>query len=135
MFSKIAYNVGLIAAVAIIVCCFIPWVHYNSINETFTGFHVTEFAGGTYYGKAGIVITVLSSIILLFMILPRLWAKRVNLFLAALLFAYCIRTYILFTGALFDGEVEKQAGIYLIIILSFLILLGTTFPRLRNKKL
>ncbi len=135
MFSKIAYNLGLVATVTIIVCCFIPWVHYNSVNETFTGFRVTEFAGGTYYGKAGIVITVLSSIILLFMLLPRLWAKRVNLFIAALLFAYCIRTYILFTGALFDGEVEKQPGIYLIVILSFLILLGTTFPRMKNSKL
>ena len=135
MFSKIAYNLGLVATVAIIVCCFIPWVHYNSVNETFTGFYVTEFAGGTYYGKAGIVITVLSAVILVFMLLPRLWAKRVNLFLAALLFAYCIRTYILFTGALFDGEVVKQPGIYLIIILSFLVLLGATFPRLENKKL
>ncbi len=134
MFSKIAYNLGLVASVAIIICCFIPWVHYNNINETFTGFHVTKFAGGSYYGKAGIVITILSSVILLFMLVPRIWAKRTNLFLAALLFAYCIRTYILFTGALFDGEVEKQPGIYLIIILSFLVLLGTTFPRLGDKK-
>ncbi len=56
--------------------------------------------------------------------------KKVNLLLAALLFAYCIRTYILFTGALFEGEVEKMAGIYLIIVLSFLVLVGAVFPKM-----
>src|SRR5256885_1014077 len=109
MFSKIMYWIGIIAGFAIIACCFIPWVHYNSINETFTGFYVKKFAAGDYYGKAGIVITIMAVIILLFMLLPKLWAKRINLFITALLFAYCVRTYILFTGALFEGEVEKQA--------------------------
>jgi hypothetical protein len=134
MFSKIAYYTGVLSAIALIICCFIPWVHYNNINETFTGYHVVKFAGGSYYGKAGIIITFISVVILSFMLMPRLWAKRANLFLAALLFAYCVRTYVLFTGALFEGEVEKLAGIYLIVILSFLVLLGAVFPRLGNSR-
>lgn len=130
MFSKISYYTGIIACIGIIVCCFIPWVHYNSINETFTGYHVTKFSTGNYYGKPGVVITIMGSIILIFMLVSKVWAKRVNLLLAALLFAYCIRTYILFTGALFEGEVEKMAGIYLIIVLSFLVLVGAVFPKM-----
>ena len=126
------YYAGIGASVAIIACCFLPWVHYNNINTTFTGFNVTKFATGNYYGRAGVPITIMSVIILILMLLPRIWAKRTNLFVAALLFAYCIRTYIIFTSALFEGEVEKQAGIYLIIILSFIMLLGSLFPKMEK---
>ena len=96
--------------------------------------NVTKFAAGNYYGKAGIPISIMTGIILLFILIPALWAKRVNLFLAALLFAYCIRTYIVFTSALFEGEVEKYAGIYLIVLLSFIILLASVFPKGRGSK-
>jgi hypothetical protein len=133
MFSKVMYYTGIAATVAMIITCFMPWVHYNSINETFTGYHVTKFVTGNYYGRAGIPITIMSSIILICMLLPKLWAKRINLFVAALLFAYCIRTYIIFTSALFEGEVEKKPGIYLVIVLSFLMLLGCLFPKGKTK--
>ena len=132
MFSKIMYYAGIVASVAIIGCCFLPWVHYNNINTTFTGFNVTKFVTGNYYGKAGVPITIMSVIILILMLVPRIWAKRTNLFVSALLFAYCIRTYIIFTSALFEGEVEKQAGIYLIIILSFIMLVGCLFPKMEK---
>ena len=129
MFPKMIYYTGIVACIAIVVCCFVPWVHYNSINETFNGFNVKKFPAGNYYGKAGIVITVMTGVVLLLILIPKVWAKRTNLFLAALLFAYCIRTYILFTGALFEEEVNKLAGIYLIVILSFVILLAAVFPK------
>ena len=128
------YYTGLAAAVAIILSCFLPWVHYNSINETFTGFHVNRFAAGNYYGRAGIIITILGIVVLICMLLPRIWAKRANLFLSALLFAYCIRTYIIFTGALFEDEVQKMAGIYLIVFLSFIMLLASGFPKIEEKE-
>ena len=132
MFSKIIFYVGISACIALIACCFLPWVHYNNINETFTGFNVKKFVTGNYYGRAGIIITVISSFVLIFMLVPKLWAKRVNLFVAALLFAYCIRTYIIFTSALFEGEVEKYVAIYLIMILSFVVLVAAVFPRMKG---
>lgn len=135
MFYKIMHYTGIVASLAIIIACFLPWAHYNNIDQTFTGFNVTRFSTGNYYGKAGIIITAFTILILIFMILPRLWAKRINLFLTALLFAYCIRTYIIFTSALFEGEVEKRAGIYLIIILSFLMLAASVFPKMGQQPL
>ena len=133
MRTRIMHIVGLMAAASLIAACFIPWVHYNNINETFTGFHVSRFSTGNYYGRAGVVICFFTAIILLFMFIPKIWAKRTNLFLTAILFAYCIRTYIIFTSALFEGEVEKKAGIYLILILSFLMLASSLFPRIKER--
>lgn len=124
---------GLIACLALIGSCFLPWAYYQQIGETFTGFHVTRFSTGTYYGRAGIFITVLSIIIFVLTLLPRVWGKRVNLFLSALLFAYCIRSYIIFTSSLFENEVHKRPGIYLIIFFSFLVLVSSIFPKIDNK--
>ena len=128
MRNKIFHIIGLLACIGIAISCFLPWAHYNSINETFTGVNVKPFTTGNYYGRAGIVILVISGLIFLLMLLPRLWAKRVNLFLAAILIAYCIRTYIIFTSALFEGEVQKLPGIYLIILFAFIIMLSAVFP-------
>jgi uncharacterized membrane protein len=130
MLNKIVHYTGLLACIGIIIACFMPWTNYHNINETFNGFNVKPFAAGNYYGKAGRVITVLAVLVLLLMLVRRVWAKRVNLFLAAILVAYSIRTYIIFTSALFPGEVKKYPGIYLIVILSVVILISTVFPRL-----
>ncbi len=134
MLIKIIHWVGIVSIISLIVVCFIPWTHYNSINETFTGFHVNRFTTGNYYGKAGIPITVFASVILLLMLVPKTWAKRINLFVAAVLFAYAIRTYIIFGSALFEGEVVKLPGIYLVVVLSFIILVSTLFPKVEIGK-
>ena len=128
------YYTAIISCIAIIIVCFLPWVHYNNINETFTGFHVSRFVTGNYYGRAGKIITIFASIILLLTILPYTFGKRANLFISAVLFAYTIRTYIIFTSALFEGEVVKYAGIYLIIFLSMVILLCAAFPKSNKNK-
>ncbi|MEP6712573.1 MAG: hypothetical protein ABJA37_09165 [Ferruginibacter sp.] len=133
MINKLLSYTGIIACLALIGACFMPWVHYNNINETFTGFHVTKFTTGNYYGKAGITITVMTGIILIGMVLPKVGLKRLNLFMGALLVAYCIRTYIIFTSALFEGEVAKLPGIYLVVILPFIIMVSAIFPNIDKK--
>ena len=127
--NRAYYYIQLITCIALVAVCFMPWVHYNSINTTFTGYHVTKFATGVYYGKPGMVITVFAAVIFLLTLLRKNLANRINLFVAALLLAYTIRTYILFTGSLFDGEVERLAGIFLIVLFSAILLIVSAFPR------
>jgi hypothetical protein len=133
-YKKIIQYIAILSSAALIATCFIPWVHYNSINTTFTGFNVKEFATGVNYGKAGRIITIFTSLSLLCTILPFSVPKRINMFVSALLFAYSIRTYVLFTGSLFDGEVEKLAGIYLIVVLSFVLVICSIFPNLKENE-
>ena len=132
--KKKIQTAAIITCLLLIATCFIPWVHYNSINETFTGFHVTKFSTNVYYGKAGKIIASLAIINFICTIIPSLFLKRLNMFTTALLFAYCIRTYVLFTGSLFDGQVEKYAGIYLIVLLSLAMVVFSVFPSLEEEK-
>jgi hypothetical protein len=132
MNKKYIQILAIASTIALIVTCFIPWVHYNSINETFTGFHVTRFSTNVYYGKAGKIITGLCIISLICVLIPKLFLKRINMFATALLFAYCIRTYVLFTGSIFDGQVEKLAGIFLILLFSLIMVVSSVFPNLKE---
>jgi cytochrome bd-type quinol oxidase subunit 2 len=133
-YKKNLHYIAILTCIALIATCFIPWVHYNSIDTTFNGYNVKPFSTGVNYGRAGKIITILVSISFLLTLLPYVAAKRTNMFVAALLVAYTIRTYILFTGSLFEGEVVKLAGIYLIIALSFVILICSIFPNLNEDK-
>ena len=131
--KKAIQILAIFSCIALIISCFIPWVHYNSINETFTGFNVKPFSTKVNYGKAGKIIVGLTIISLICTIIPKLFLKRVNMFATALLFAYCLRTYILFTGSIFEGQVEKFAGIYLIILFSLVLVVCSVFPNLKEE--
>ena len=130
--KKAIQILAILSCLALIITCFLPWVHYNSINETFTGFNVKPFSTKVNYGKAGKIIVGLTIISLLCTIIPKLFLKRVNMFSTALLFAYCIRTYVLFTGSIFEGQVEKFAGIYLIMLFSLALVVFSVFPNLEE---
>jgi hypothetical protein len=117
-----------------VVACFLPWVHINSIHETMNGFNPRPFATGNNYGKAGKFIVAITSIIFIGMVLPKIWAKRLNLFLSALLLAFVLRTYVIFTGSLFENEVIKKPGIYLIVISALLILFSSVFSKVNSGK-
>jgi len=119
---------GLFAAFMLIVSCFLPWTSYPYVNLTFNGFNVQRFVTGNYYGKAGYPIVVLTIITTLLFLVQKLWAKRVAVFISALLFAYIIRTYIIFTSGLVEGDVIKHVGIYLLVVSSASLFISSLFP-------
>ena len=136
MFNKVFHYIGLGSCIFLIIACFLPWTYYVHPNITFTGFNVQTFPSGINYGRAGYPISILTAIILVLMLLPKIGAKKTNLFLAGLLMAYAIRTFVVFTGSLLPGDVEKKIGIYLVIFLPILILISAVFPKEgREKKL
>lgn len=130
MLVKYLHWIGIAACILLIVACFIPWAHYADINETFTGFYSFK----NQYGRPGKLLTILASLIFVFMLLPKVWAKRANLFLAALTLGYAIKSYVLFTSCYNAYCPEKQAGIFLMLISAFVILLASVFPDMPAKE-
>jgi hypothetical protein len=133
--KTILHYTALLTCIALIITCFIPWVHYNSINVTFTGFNVKPFATGVTLGKAGKIITIFTSISFVLTLLPYIASKRANMFVCALLVAYTIRTYVVFTGSLFEDEVVKLLGIYLINVFSLILMVCSIFPKIKSEDL
>ena len=124
MFLKLLNRVGLASCVLLIVACLSPWAFYADINETFTGFYSFH----NQYGKPGKFLCVIAGISLLLMLLPKVWAKRTNLFLCGLAVGYAIKSYILFASCYNAYCPQKLWGIYLMLFSTLIMLVASIFP-------
>ena len=129
---KIIQYLGAITGIALIITCFLPWVTFTQTGETFTGLYTTRFPNGNFYGKPGWFIIPLTVIIVSCLFIPSVLAKRLSLFMVAFLIAYVIRTFNLFTSSLFESDIVKHPGIYLMLVLPLPLLVACLFPNMRS---
>ncbi|MBK7883381.1 MAG: hypothetical protein IPJ81_06035 [Chitinophagaceae bacterium] len=128
--SKILQWVGVLACIALIISCFMPWAYYADINETFTGVYSYK----NEYGKPGKYMIVIGVLAILFILLPRLWAKRVNMFLCGLLVGYSIKTYVMYTSCYNAYCPQKLPWIYVMLTATVFMLLAAIFTDFKIKK-
>ncbi len=133
MNAKILSWSGMAACITLIVACFLPWTYYadsniaNETERTFTGFFSYQYK----YGLPGRFLVFFAVLILILMIVPRVWAKRVNLFLSAFTLAYAIKSYILFTSCYNAYCPEKKAGIFIMLFSTVVIMIAAVFPNMK----
>ena len=134
--SKILHRIGLLACIMLVVSCFLPWIYYadphiaTEAQRTFTGFSTYQ----NQYGKPGKLLLLIAIIIFVFMLLPKIWAKRANLFIAALGVGYAVKTYVLFTSCYNAYCPDKKAGIFIMMLSMIILLIAALFPDLALKQ-
>jgi hypothetical protein len=126
---KYAPFTGIAAALLLILFCFIPWAYYPDIRENFNGFYSFQ----NNYGKPGKTFIVLCVLSISFSLVHKLWAKRVNQFLGVLIFAYALKTYILFSSSYNTFSPEIKPGLYGILFFSIIILISSLFSKVSLK--
>ena len=126
-FMKYYKITGLLACTLLALSCFLPWAYYADIDKTFTGFFSQQNSYGKP-GKAFIFIAVFSAILIL---VNRIWAKRLLLFLNAINIAYLIKTYVLFTTCYATVCPQKEYGLYLLMIASVVLMIVSVFPDMK----
>jgi hypothetical protein len=118
--------IGLLATIALVTACFFPWVFIESKNITVTGLDTT----GTSFGKPGYFHFVLAAFYLIFHFTPRIWAKRINLLIAALNVGWALRNYFLISACAGGECPEKKAALYIVLISSLLMLTAALLPKI-----
>jgi hypothetical protein len=128
---KYSQWIGVAASMLLIVACFLPWTWYPDLQKNFTGF----FSERNMYGRPGKVLVFLSVLALVLFLAPRIWAKRTNMLLGAVILAFAIKSYILYVSCYRGICPEKKAGIYLILIAPAIMVLSSILPdiKLREK--
>lgn len=121
---------GIVAALLQIISCFMTWVVISSKNIVVTGVD----ASGTSFGRPGYFNLLFAGIFILFHFIPRVWAKRGNLAVAALNMAWALRNYFLITTCRGGDCPEKHWGIWLLLISSVLLLVSALFPDIKLKE-
>jgi hypothetical protein len=125
---KYSQLLGFIAVILLAGICYLPWSFIAEGNILVTGMS----APGTVYGKPGLMHLVLGVLLILFFLIPKIWAKRTNVFIAAINLAWSIRNYILLSTC-YMGECPRiKAGLFLAILLCAFILVMSFLPDLKT---
>ncbi len=135
-FPRLLHILGLIACIVMIVACFMPWTYYpndlsipTEAERTFTGFSTFK----NYYGRPGKFLVVFAAMSLVLKLLPKIWAKRTDLFMCAVVLAYTLRCYFEFTGNYNGITPIAKPGIYMLLFSAIVMQVAAIFPDLRVK--
>jgi hypothetical protein len=127
---KYSQLLGVLACIAQVLVCFMPWSFVAEQNILITGMN----SAVRDYGKPGLINIILSGVMSLFFIIPKIWAKRTNVIIAAINVAWSMRNYLLMSVC-HGGECpQKKAGIYLLMAVSIFILIMTFMPPIKVEK-
>ncbi|MDB5249956.1 MAG: hypothetical protein JWQ40_4350 [Segetibacter sp.] len=124
---KYSNYLGAIAAVALIYSCFIPWVYIEPIQSTITGFNTAS----TNFGLPGALHVFFSAVAFVLFLVPQIWAKRTNVLIVTLNFAWAIRNYIIISRCELGECPEKKLGIYAMILFSLFMLVMALLPKVK----
>ncbi len=130
MLSTIIKWVAFAAAIGLIIGCYLPWSYFPEIKQYFSGFYSYQ----NEYGRPGVLIVPLAAVAALFLLINKLWAKRANLFITALLVGYVIKSYVLFTNCYGIFCPIKQPIVNFLPVFAIILLAGVIFSKLPVKK-
>ncbi len=127
---KYSQLIGVAAALALIGVCYMPWCFIPSVNITLSGVN-GYVSTDLYLGKPLTLYSFLVPVMILFFLLPKIWAKRTNVFLGLIVLGYSLYNFLLFSTCRDGICPEKKAGIYLLLVTAFIIQLMTFFPKIK----
>lgn len=127
---KYSQSIGLVLVLAFGVAAYLPWIYIPSIHVYVKGMD----AGNTLFGKPALFNILCCALSLLFFAIPRLWAKRANLFVATMNLAWALKNLVILSVCRQGECPERQPGLYLMFIFAAGILLMAFLPKLDMKK-
>ncbi|MEP7258514.1 MAG: hypothetical protein ABI687_09000 [Flavitalea sp.] len=126
---KYSQWIGFALAIILIMACFLHWTWHPDLHKYFTGFYSEE----NVYGKPGYVLIFFALICSALYLTPRVWAKRLNIFICCFLLAYAIKSFILFSGCYHGICPVRQTGLWIVLSTSLLMMLAAVLPDLSVK--
>ncbi|RFM27954.1 hypothetical protein [Deminuibacter soli] len=122
---KYSQQIGIVLAIALIAVCYMPWTFIPGRDITISGVS----AVGTGYGRPGMLNIILCICAIFFFLVPKVWAKRTNVFIAAVNVAWSIRNYLIVTACYAGDCPEKKPGIFLLLFLAVGVQFMALFPK------
>ncbi len=132
MFAGMKYSqwIGIAAAIILVIAGFLPWTYHPDLDKNFTGF----FTENNVYGKPGNVFVVVSIIAIVFFAIQRIWAKRWNMFICAIILSYAIKSFIMYSGCYRGICPDKLAGLWIMLASAVLMMVMALFPDIKLKE-
>ncbi len=127
---KYSQPIGIVAALAMMAVCFLPWTFIASQQITVSGFK----AVGTNFGKPGLFNFTMCVIMVAMFAVPAIWSKRTNVFIAALNLAWAFRNYLLVSACMMGECPEKKPALFALLGLAIVLQIMALLPKLDMQK-
>jgi len=127
---KYSQLIGITAALLLIGSCFLPWAWYPDLQKEFTGF----FSEGNTYGRPGKVFVVLGIVCIILFLIPRIWAKRINIIACAITFAFSLKCFLLYSACYKGICPEKRTGLFLMLLTPAIMIIAAVLPDIKLKQ-
>ena len=127
---KYSQTIGIVACLIVLICSYLPWSIVVSEHITISGFDTK----GTRFGRPGLFLDFFTILTLLLFAIPKIWAKRTNIFIGAIVFTWSIRNYILVSTCLMGECPVKQPALYVLVGASLVVMIMTLLPTINTSK-
>lgn len=131
---KHSQTIGIISALLLIICCFLPWITINLNGTTMVlNGYFGKVNDSLTFGKQYLPHSFFCGICILFFLLNKVWAKRANMLFTLLNLSWAIKNFIVF-GFCRPECPTKQLAIYMLVTLSGMMLLMSLLPKMEVKR-
>src|ERR1700712_1009252 len=111
--------IGLLACVLVVIVCYTPWVYIQSVQMEIAGMYSS---GQNNFGRPGLINIFCTTGAAIFFLIPRIWAKRTNIFFCGFNIAWAIRNFILLSRCYGGDCPTKKTGLYILVLASAIML-------------
>jgi hypothetical protein len=109
---------SLLVIAVLIAACFLPWMTVEARDITISGIDTT----GTTFGKPAYFHFFWVGLYLLFLLLNKIWSRRVAMGVAAFNFAWAVRNFLIIPACQMGECPVRKVGLYLLLLSSFVLL-------------
>jgi hypothetical protein len=111
---RFKFLLPLLAVALLVVGCFLPWMTVESRNLTISGVKTT----GTTFRQPAYFHFIWAGAYLLFVFIPKVWAKRTAVALAGFNIAWAVRNFLLIPVCQMGECPVRRVGLYLLLAAS-----------------
>lgn len=122
--------IGIGFCILLVLSCFSAWAFFPSINFEATGMNSDRLG----YGKPGLMHIILSALSIILFAIPKIGAKRVNLFVTAINFAWAIRNFTIYSTCSGGECPVRKIGLFLCLIFVFGAFVMSMLPTTKIKR-
>lgn len=112
--------ISCIAAISLIIACFFPWIVIPGKDVVISGVN----AANTTYGKPGYLNLLMAIFYLILTLIPRLWARRINLVVAVINLAWTLRNFLLLSRCEAGDCPDRQPAFFIFGLSALIMMIG-----------